>query len=131
MNALLGTEFAALLARADVSQAAFARLAGVTPRQVNNWCRNRAAVPRWASVLALVLAEVSAEELDIRLQEAVFAWHEVLGVPADADVATTQRAMRRMAVSHHPDTGGTHEQMARINAAYKTASSRGDPSKKN
>jgi hypothetical protein len=36
----------ALLGRAEVSQAGFARLAGVTPRQVNNWCRGRAAVPR-------------------------------------------------------------------------------------
>ena len=53
MRALIGTEFAALLARADVSQAGFARLAGYTTRQVNNWCRARAAVPpgprRWPS----------------------------------------------------------------------------------
>jgi DNA-binding transcriptional regulator YiaG len=48
MQALLGTEFAALLARADVSQAVFARLTGYTTRQVNNWCRARAAVPPWA-----------------------------------------------------------------------------------
>jgi DNA-binding transcriptional regulator YiaG len=48
MRALLGTEFAALLARADVSQAAFARLTGYTTRQVNNWCRAKAAVPPWA-----------------------------------------------------------------------------------
>ena len=36
MPALLHTEFAALLARADLSQASFARLTGVTARQVNN-----------------------------------------------------------------------------------------------
>ena len=36
MSALLHTEFAAILTRADVSQAAFARLTGVTTRQVNN-----------------------------------------------------------------------------------------------
>jgi DNA-binding CsgD family transcriptional regulator len=36
MHALTHTEFAALLARTGVSQAAFARLAGLTPRQVNN-----------------------------------------------------------------------------------------------
>ena len=49
MQALLGTEFAALLARADVvSQAGFARLTGTTARQVNNWCRARAAVRPWA-----------------------------------------------------------------------------------
>ena len=44
MESLLGTEFTALLARAGVSQAAFARLTGTTARQVNNWCRARAAV---------------------------------------------------------------------------------------
>ena len=36
MDALLATEFVAFLARADVSEAAFARFTGVTPRQVNN-----------------------------------------------------------------------------------------------
>ena len=34
MRTLLHTEFAALLARADVSQAALARISGYTPRQV-------------------------------------------------------------------------------------------------
>jgi len=48
MQTLLGTEFAALLARAGVSQAEFARITGTTARQVNNWCRARAAVPSWA-----------------------------------------------------------------------------------
>jgi len=60
MRALLHTEFAALLDRAGVSQAAFARLAGVTARQVNNWTRGRAAVPRWAALLAVVLEGVVA-----------------------------------------------------------------------
>jgi DNA-binding transcriptional regulator YiaG len=41
MPALLHTEFAALLARTDLSQASFARLTGVTARQVNNWTRGR------------------------------------------------------------------------------------------
>ncbi len=36
MRALLYTEFVVLLARAGVSQAEFARLTGVTSRQVNN-----------------------------------------------------------------------------------------------
>jgi transcriptional regulator with XRE-family HTH domain len=44
MRPLLHTEFAALLARAGVSQAAFARLSGYTPRQLNNWCRGKALV---------------------------------------------------------------------------------------
>ena len=69
MHRLTGTAFAALLARADVPQAAFARLAGVTPRQVNNWCRGRAAVPVWAGVIAVVLQDRSPEALTIDLEE--------------------------------------------------------------
>ena len=76
MRALLHTEFAALLSRAGVSQAAFARLAGVTARQVNNWARGRAAVPRWAALLAVVLDDAQP------------SCHQVLGVPYGADMAT-------------------------------------------
>ena len=83
-------------------------------------------MPRWAAALALLLAEVTPEELDIRLEEAVFAWHEVLGVAPNADVDTARRAVTRLALLYHPDTGGDLAQMARINAAYETASSRGD-----
>jgi transcriptional regulator with XRE-family HTH domain len=63
------TEFAALLARAGISQAAFARLAGLTPRQVNNWARGRAAVPLWACLLAAVLQDHSPDALTIMLEE--------------------------------------------------------------
>ena len=57
----LHTEFAALLVltRANLSQAAFARIAGYTPRQVNNWARGRTAAPFWAIALAAVLQETS------------------------------------------------------------------------
>jgi len=65
------TEFAAFLARADISQAAFARLTGVTPRQVNNWCRGRAAVPAWAALVAVLLEDHSPEALIIMLEEAL------------------------------------------------------------
>jgi transcriptional regulator with XRE-family HTH domain len=121
MRALLNTEFAALLARADVSQARFARLAGVTARQVNNWSRGRAAVPRWAALLAVALEELSAEELDLQLQEARFSCHEVLGVAANADAPAIRRAMARLALIYHPDKGGTPEQMSAVNAAYAEA----------
>jgi transcriptional regulator with XRE-family HTH domain len=73
MHRLTGPRFTALLARAGVSQAAFARLAGVTPRQVNNWCRGRAAVPAWAAVIAVVLQDRSPEALTIDLEEALQA----------------------------------------------------------
>lgn len=70
MHRLTPTAFAALLARADVSQAAFARLAGITPRQVNKWCRGQAAVPIWAGLIAVILQERSPEALAIDLEEA-------------------------------------------------------------
>jgi DNA-binding transcriptional regulator YiaG len=74
MRTLLHTEFAALLARAGVSQASFARLTGVTARQVNNWARGRARVPKWAALLAVALQDVSPEALTIALNEAAFGW---------------------------------------------------------
>ncbi len=82
------TEFAALLARAGVSQAAFARLAGVTPRQVNNWSRGRDAVPRWAALLAVVLEDTTPEALLLVLEDTQLTCYQVLGVPYRADMAT-------------------------------------------
>lgn len=69
MEPISGSAFTAMLSQADVSQAGFARLSGVSPRQVNKWCRGRAAVPRWAALLALALRELSAEALMIQLDE--------------------------------------------------------------
>lgn len=86
MKTLLHTEFATLLAHTDVRQAAFARLTGVTPRQVNNWCRGRAAVPKWAAILALVLAEFTPEALAIMLEEATSIGPKTPGDLATADV---------------------------------------------
>ena len=119
MRALLHTEFAALLARADVSQAAFARLSGYTTRQVNNWCRARAAVPPWAAALAVLLRDASPEAIQILLEEVQFNWHETPGVPPNADAGTIRRAWARLAHAHHPDKGGTQEQMVRLNSAYE------------
>jgi len=121
MRALLHTEFAALLARAGVSQAAFARLSGYTPRQVNNWCRGRAVVPSWAVALVVLLDEHSPDAIEMLIDEARFSWHETLGVPPAADAATIRRAMTRLAHAYHPDKGGTQPQMTRINAAYEQA----------
>ena|SRR5271166_1572554 len=121
MKALLGTEFAALLARATISQAVFARLTGYTTRQVNNWCRARAAVPPWAAALAGLMQDASPEAVQILLEELAFSWHETLGVPPNADAGAIRRAMARLALAYHPDKGGTQAQMARINAAYERA----------
>jgi len=121
MRALLHTEFAALLARAGTSQAAFARLTGLTPRQVNNWCRGRAAVPPWAAALAALLDQHSPDAIAMMVDEADFSWHETLGVPPAAAAAAVRRAMTRLALAYHPDKGGTQQQMTRINAAYEQA----------
>lgn len=69
MRTLQHAEFVSLLASADVSQAGFARLSGVSARQVNKWCRGRATLPLWASLLALALRELSPEALTIMLEE--------------------------------------------------------------
>lgn len=121
LRALLHTEFAALLARSGVSQAAFARLTGLTPRQVNDWCRSRAAVPPWAALLAVVLRDSLPELLETEVDEAWFRWHEILGVSPRADAAAIRRAMTGLARRYHPDVGDDPEQMVRINKAYEHA----------
>ncbi len=77
-----GNQFAALLTAAAVSQAAFARLTGVSPRQVNKWCRNRSRVPLWATLLAVVLQERSVEALMTNVEE-------ILSPPALREPADT------------------------------------------
>ena len=121
MRALLHTEFAALLARAGLSQAEFARLSGITARQVNNWARGRATVPAWAALLALALEKLSPDLLAIMAEDADFSWHEVLGVTAEASAATIRQAWTRLALLYHPDKGGRPEQMVQVNAAYEQA----------
>ena len=121
MRQLMHTEFVALLDRTDVTQAAFARLADITARQVNNWARGHAAVPQWAALLAIALLDLSAGELAIRLDEVPFSWNEVLGVSAAADAASLRRAWTGLAVRYHPDKGGSREHMTRVNGAYEAA----------
>ena len=121
MRALLSTEFSALSDRASLSQAGFARLTGVTTRQVNKWARGRAAVPQWAGLMAVALIEQSADSLICSFAAAQFSWAEVLGVSPDAEPTEARRAMTRLAVLYHPDKGGTTEQMVRINKAYGEA----------
>jgi transcriptional regulator with XRE-family HTH domain len=121
MPTLLHTEFAALLARTGTSQAGFARLVGLSPRQVNNWCRGRAAVPFWAAVLAAILEERSPDALEMMVDDAQFSWHETLGLPPGAEADAIRLAMGRLARRYAPDQGGTERQRARINAAYAQA----------
>lgn len=48
-------------------------------------------------------------------------WHLVLGVSPHADLETIETAYRVAAFKAHPDRGGTHEAMTRINAARDAA----------
>ncbi|MGH6689757.1 MAG: J domain-containing protein [Gammaproteobacteria bacterium] len=48
-------------------------------------------------------------------------WHEVLGVPATATKEQITRAYRDAAATVHPDHGGAHDAMARLNLARDDA----------
>ena len=98
VRALLHTEFAALLARAGVSQAAFARLSGVTPRQVNKWARGQAAVPRWAALLAALMEDTAPEALLLMLAD---AGRHPAQLPSGA-----RRPLRRRQGRHPPGDAG-------------------------
>lgn len=50
------------------------------------------------------------------------SWWDVLGVPPDAEHDEIRDRYRALASQHHPDVGGDHERMARINRAYEQAS---------
>jgi DnaJ-class molecular chaperone len=59
--------------------------------------------------------------LAIMLEEAAFSWYETLGIPPAADASTARSAMTKLARLYHPDTGGSQQQMIRVNAAYDAA----------
>lgn len=48
-------------------------------------------------------------------------WWEVLGVAKDAPMAEIEAKYRSLAREQHPDHGGTHDQMAALNAAIQSA----------
>lgn len=51
----------------------------------------------------------------------VSEWFQTLGVAPDASLDECRGAYRRAASLAHPDRGGSHEQMSRINAAWAAA----------
>lgn len=48
-------------------------------------------------------------------------WWDVLGIPKESTADAIQTAHRRLASQHHPDKGGSAEQMAAINKARDEA----------
>lgn len=49
-------------------------------------------------------------------------YYELLGVESSADLEAIRQAYRRLAVQHHPDRGGSHEAMVKINEAWNVLS---------
>lgn len=83
MCTLSPRQFTARLAQAGVSQAAFARLTGLSARQVNNWCRGRATVPSWAAALAVLLEHHSPDSIAMMVEEAAMSRPNAPGTSAD------------------------------------------------
>jgi hypothetical protein len=48
-------------------------------------------------------------------------WRDVLAVPADATLESVEQVYRIKARSAHPDNGGSHDDMAALNAAIRAA----------
>lgn len=72
MRNLLHAKFVALLNRADVTQAGFGRLTEVTARQVNNWAKGRAAIPKWATLIAAMMEDFTPEAIEITAEATIF-----------------------------------------------------------
>lgn len=54
-------------------------------------------------------------------QNTATAWWLVFGLPESASLEAVDEAYRRMAREQHPDAGGSHEGMARLNEARSIA----------
>jgi len=52
-------------------------------------------------------------------------YYGTLGVPPTADREAIRQAYRRLALRHHPDRGGTHEMMLRLNEAFEVLGNAG------
>ena len=57
-------------------------------------------------------------------------WHEVLGVPPNADAPAIRNAYRALAKIHHPDNGGVEADFKKLRAAYDQGMRVAKPAKK-
>jgi len=73
-------------------------------------------IERWGSTDLLDRAFTGFAALPSRA-----SWSEVLMVPATATRAQIEAAYRSLSKKLHPDVGGSHEEMAALNAAYEEA----------
>ena len=49
-------------------------------------------------------------------------YYKILEVEPDSDFSRIKRAFRKKALEHHPDRGGTHAEMVKINEAWEVLS---------
>lgn len=54
------------------------------------------------------------------MSEGFVDYYELLGVATDAESAQIRRAFLKLAAEHHPDVGGSTEDMQQYNKAYRT-----------
>lgn len=90
--------------------------------------RGRSAEPQaandWSEQLRRIAAAAHAHAARMRQEGCISgaAWRAELGVAAnESDIARVKAAFRRKASEAHPDRGGSHEQMAAVNAAMAEA----------
>ena len=116
MSALLHTEFRPARPHPpDLSQAAFARIAGCTPRQVNNRARRSHRSTALGDRSRRGPAGDLAEATQIRLEDIAFM-HKPSVPPKP------RPAMARLALIYHTDQGGQPDLMRRVNAALPASS---------
>lgn len=49
-------------------------------------------------------------------------YYELFSLPTDVSLADLRAAYRKLSLTHHPDRGGSTEQMAQLNQAYRVLS---------
>jgi transcriptional regulator with XRE-family HTH domain len=117
---MLNTELTRYLQRNNVSQRAFAKFLGVTPRTVSNWVSGTLLLPKYVQVVVALLPE---DEAAIAIRSGVELPHfeawESLGISPEASKGEAKMAYRRLSSRVHPDKGGTDELMCRVNWAYE------------
>ncbi len=79
------------------------------------------AIARHGATEMLEQAFTGFQALPPARTEASTPWWHVLGVDQLADEGAIKIAYRRLAEQHHPDKGGDHAVMSRLNAAYDEA----------
>ena len=78
---------------------------------------------RFPRIIKTVLGEKfeAGESWEPLITAAKATWYEVLSLPHYATLDEAESAYKRLAMQHHPDRGGEHEVMVKINLAIEEA----------